>query len=38
MFDNVGILMMLDFVEDNIQELGLSKDGVIALHFDKVIE
>lgn len=38
MFDNVGILMMLYFVEYDIEELGFSEDGVIALHFDKVIK
>lgn len=38
MFNYVGILMMLNFVEDDIKELGLSEDSVISFHFDEVIE
>jgi hypothetical protein len=36
--DNVGILMVLDFVENDIDELGFGKDQLFSLKLNKVIK
>jgi hypothetical protein len=38
MFDDVGIFVVLDFVENDIDELGFGEDQLFALKFNKVIK